>query len=242
MNNLPPLPAYLDQRRECIIAAKGFAGKVTFNTDHWRNYLPTEVELANLLDEYVDGIGRDDLRHLSEQAATSAITYRRLLLAAMLWGYGPIRYGPSRVGKMLGGDAELINVLLSETAQLVRDGNHAEAVRQLHLPQLGVSFATKYLYAVGLGYELHPGPLVLDLRVAAALRQLANEGGFDVTRFATVRGRAILRSGSAYYRYTQLLDAWGDAMGCPADKVEYFLFKLGKKRKRHEAEGNAPCA
>jgi hypothetical protein len=205
---------------------------VRFKADRWRAKLPDEPELGGLLERYPSGIGRSQLHDLSEQARSenSEAAYCRLFFAAMLWGFGRRGYGPTRVKWMRTGKKPVTDALLRQAAELVGSGDPAEALRRLDATWLGVSFGTKYLYVVGLAYELRPRPLVLDLNVERALRKLAVAEDFDAAQFARAHNREIIRSGSAYYRYTELLAAWGEAIGCPADHVEYFLFKRGGHR------------
>lgn len=237
MSELTRLPKLLRDKRDVIVEASGFTDVAKFNAERWRSTLTKEPELEELLNRYPDGIGRAELRTLGEEARDGKVgtSYRRLFFATMLWGYGDRPYGPYRVTEMLSGDVRLTDGLLQETAQLVKQGDHAEALRRLRAPWLGVSFATKYLYSVGLAHELRPPPLVLDLLVAEELADLARTEGFDCTQYVRVYNRQIIRSGSAYQHYTQLLDAWGEKLGCPADRVEYFLFKQGRDRRKRRS-------
>ena len=93
---------------------------------------------------------------------------------------------------------------------------------------------SKFFYAVGLGINLDPLPLVLDSRVAKALLTLSKECELKVTdliRYSiNKKGDITLQKyPEGYVTYVQLMNLWSKELDCQADAIELFLFDPPKE-------------
>ena len=123
--------------------------------------LPNPISRADVIDACREA-------HLGSEAAV------RGFLAAMIWGYGKVGYGPYRTARVLS-DTAGAAASLAEVARVARDEGGPAAFVWLakhRLRGLGVAFATKYLFfcaAAGDG----PPALVLDRLVRGWLARNA---------------------------------------------------------------------
>lgn len=187
----------------------------------WEKYFRDDPDFVALTRRFPDAISRRNLRTLGREAAADLVLVRPLFLATMMWGYGNRGYGAYRTHRMLT-DPNAATAL-PETVALVAQGKLREAYEQCYLRHCGPAFMTKFLYAVGLGTNQDPQPLVLDSRVAQTLASLADEAGFPIADF--VRGSPFLQwYPEGYVRYVELINAWARALGCRPDALELWLF------------------
>lgn len=139
-------------------------------------------------------------------ADTTKDTWVPLLVASYAWGQGANGYGPHRMAQVIdsaGGSALLERRLAQATHILATQGSQA-AYRNMRgaITGLGPAFYTKFLYFVGHARPPHtgPAPLILDARVAAAVRTLA-----------TVRNtRAGMEEPAALSRWLWSQGSWTD--------------------------------
>lgn len=123
-------------------------------------------------------------QHLNNASNQVEPNWPAVYLLAMVWGFGsvvdtPAKDGPAKLfvsTQTTGAEERIIR-----TANLVLGGNLQDAFGGLckadganKLRQIGSSFGTKYLYAVGLRNpaDANPKPLVFDARVKRSLRAL----------------------------------------------------------------------
>ncbi|WP_414635464.1 hypothetical protein [Actinophytocola sp.] len=134
----------------------------------WRAFLPDHVAL---LDRLPNPIGRADVtaavRECLEQDAVPAF------VAAMVWGYGRVGYGPFRTARVLTDNPGAPTVLREAAHRVRRDGGPSAFgwLAEHRLAWLGVAFATKFLF-----YCSQPPAtpaLVLDRLVQGWLREHA---------------------------------------------------------------------
>ena len=153
-------------------------------------------------------------------------------MAAMIWGFGTAGRIEWLAGRALGyrGDASLTH---GEACRRVRSAHEVvqrdpiEAFHLMvpgsgrnHLPGLGMSFATKFLYFAGFAAALNRGgapPLVLDQYVTVALlgsqRRTTDSSNYE-----------------AYIRMAHVLDEKRP------DAVESALFSIGRERSTLQGE------
>lgn len=102
-------------------------------------------------------------------------TAGRAFIAAMVWGYGPVGYGPFRTARVLQENADAGD-RLAAVARVARDSGGMAAFEHIAnrpLRYLGVAFGTKYLYFCSVAHEHRAGPaLILD---AVVCRWLADD-------------------------------------------------------------------
>ncbi|GAB3954690.1 hypothetical protein [Micromonospora vulcania] len=150
---------------------------VSVNVDRWRAGLPSDAWPDNL--PAGGEIWRRDVFAVADAYRAGSASARQLLTAVLVWGYGPIGYGPWRTTKSLDADPDgkrLAYALEELTAaapdeaslrtayQRFRDPNHAR------LPWLGPGLFTKVLYFVGYRRGVcGVQPLILDRVVASHL-------------------------------------------------------------------------
>ncbi|MET8040180.1 hypothetical protein ABZU25_04840 [Micromonospora sp. NPDC005215] len=162
----------------------GERAPVAVRVDRWRAGLPPDAWPDTL--PASGEIWRRDVFAVAEACRAGAASPRQLLTAVLVWGYGPIGYGPWRAARSLGADPDgkRLAYALEEVStpapdeealcaayRRFRDPDHAR------LPWLGPGLFTKVLYFVG--YRRGVGgvqPLILDRVVAGLLPAEAGVG------------------------------------------------------------------
>lgn len=134
--------------------------------DAWPDDFPTSGEVR-----------RQDVFAVAEAYRAGSASARQLLAAVLMWGYGPIGYGPWRATRSLGGDptGERLTAALEEVSVPGEAALHTAYRRfsdpgHARLPWLGPGLFTKVLYFAG--YRRGAGgvqPLILDRVVASQL-------------------------------------------------------------------------
>ncbi|MET7706977.1 hypothetical protein [Micromonospora sp. NPDC005413] len=155
------------------VVLPGEQAPVIVNIDRWRAGLPPDAWPDNLPTS--GEIWRRDVFAVADAYRAGSASARQLLTAVLVWGYGPIGYGPWRATRSLAADPEgkRLAYALEEASdedalrtayRRLSDPNHAR------LPWLGPGLFTKVLYFVG--YRRGVGgvqPLILDRVVASHL-------------------------------------------------------------------------
>lgn len=145
-----------------------------------------------------------------------------LLAASMIWGFGPVGYGPHRLGRML--TAENADVIAAEVVAGAQTGAKA-GFRALfrnwrpRLPYLGVAFGTKLL-AFATSPDEERSCYIYDKNVWKALVRLVPEQNFPDSG-------GPVRS-DEYQRYCTWITTNGGTFG-GGENLELALFKLGRK-------------
>ncbi|WP_422738499.1 hypothetical protein ACN263_04185 [Micromonospora sp. WMMD729] len=155
----------------------GEQAPITVQLDRWRAGLPPDAWPDSL--PASGEIWRQDVFAVADAYRTGSASPRQLLTAVLVWGYGPIGYGPWRAARSLEADLdgkrlayalEEVSASAPDEAALgtayrrFRDPTHAR------LPWLGPGLFTKVLYFAG--YRRGVGgvqPLILDRVVAGRL-------------------------------------------------------------------------
>ncbi|MET7666759.1 hypothetical protein [Micromonospora luteifusca] len=167
-----------------VVVLPGERAPVTVNISRWRAGVPPDAWPDTLPPS--GEIWRHDVFAVADAYRAGSMSPRQLLTAVLVWGYGPIGYGPWRATRSLDADPDgkrlayaLEDLAASEpdeealrTAyQRFRDPDHAR------LPWLGPGLFTKVLYFVGYRRGLGgPQPLILDRVVASQLPAEAGVG------------------------------------------------------------------
>jgi hypothetical protein len=151
-------------------------------------------------------------------------------MASMMWGYGTSAgYGPARTLNALTSHSD-VGTELAEAIRLVSSGEPGDlqsAYENFSLKPCGVVYRTKFFFAIGLGTNSRPIPLVLDSVVGRKLRALNGDNGFDPSAFVKVaqNGKTLTWFPSGYIEYVKEMDRWAQELGCRADGIELFLFE-----------------
>ncbi|MDG4808092.1 hypothetical protein O7634_15155 [Micromonospora sp. WMMD1120] len=166
------------------VAVPGEPAPVTVRMDRWRAELPPDAWPDTL--PASGEIRRGDVFAVAEAYRAGSASARQLLAAVLVWGYGPIGYGPWRAARSLGADPEgerLAYALAEMCASAPDEGALRTAycrfldAGQARLPWLGPGLFTKVLYFAG--YRRGAGgvqPLILDRVVASQLPAEAGVG------------------------------------------------------------------
>lgn len=150
---------------------------ITVHIDRWRPALPSDAWPEGFPETGV--VWRRNVFAVADAWRAGDATPRQLLTAVLMWGYGPIGYGPWRTARSLDGDPDgtrLAHALDPLRAPIPDEEVLRTAYRRLRdpgesrLPRLGPAFFTKLLYFAG--YRRGAGglqPLILDSVVARRL-------------------------------------------------------------------------
>lgn len=183
--------------------------------ENWLQAVPLD-EMRLTIERFPNAIRRFDIVPLAHEAAeTEAVsTVRQLFLATMLWGYGTVGYGPWRMAHITSNLDQLDGVLFSALRAIKYGSVRAafSALQDAHIPFLGPSYFTKYLYFAGLGCGIDHYPLILDTRILQSLGALLGKRTFSE---GTVED---------YKNYVTTLHEWAEMLDCRADSIEYLLF------------------
>jgi hypothetical protein len=221
--DLEPVPPRLARFADQLRADNPLTQAIPFKADRWRTGLDTCAHLEPALAACAAPgvVTRADLAAISRAVVAGETQPERLFVATMIWGFGTVGYGPYRTRIML--DNLGAGPHLAEVVALLAAGRLAEAYQHFRVRMCGPAFFTKFFYAVGLGAELEPLPLVLDSQVAISLRTLAADGAIDAALL--VRGEPNVQHFPAgYTRYVALLNRWARELGCRPDAIEMLLF------------------
>jgi hypothetical protein len=155
----------------------------------------------------VDAVEACREAHLGPDAAV------RGFLAAMIWGYGRVGYGPYRTARVLNETPGAADSL-AKAASVARDNGGPAAfewLAQNHLLGLGVAFATKYLFFCAPAGD-GPPALVLDRLVRG---WLARNADWSLRLDWRVPD---------YRDYVETVTAWASELGCDPSEIEYLMF------------------
>ncbi|MFD2467497.1 8-oxoguanine DNA glycosylase OGG fold protein [Amycolatopsis silviterrae] len=184
---------------------------VRWSRDAWRKHFPDRHAFLDALPDRVDRA--EATRHAAH--ATTPAGAEQAFLAAMIWGYGRVGYGPWRTARVLSENPDA-PARLAEVALVAREHGGLAAFRDLAsgpLRYLGVAFGTKYLRFVTAAAGQASAP-ILD---AVVRRWLATHTGLRLT---IDEWRP-----ASYEKYVALLTSWSVQLGLAADTVEELIFR-----------------
>lgn len=197
---------------------------VRWKPERWRS-----VDLRNLgahleaIESVSDPGSGDELLIRRRHVATLDQPEARFL-AAMIWGFGPVGYGPTRVSRIAIEAGDQLTPSIRGIADAARIGPEPawKAFTSTHkLKWLGPAFATKVAYFESLAVDQDAqGPLIADLNTSWAM--------WDLVRLP----RSVSRRDS-YLTYVEVANDWAKQTGCRADDVEWALFEIGKGVRNH---------
>ena len=194
--------------------------EVRWNPEIWNSQVlgPFDAQISKLADNSrTDGekklISRDQVIRLSESAED-------VFIGSMIFGYGPIGYGPTRVGRVVKENKDLIERLQMQyvAAAIGPSESWMSHTKTDRLTYLGPAFATKFAYFAARKQGVKGVvPLIADINTSWAMWWLAG-----IPR--SVEGH------DNYLKYVNLAHAWGRDLtgGFGADEIERAIFELGK--------------
>ena len=165
-------------------------------------------------------ISRPDLKEAAGQCAGN---WTRVYILAMLWGYGastgqPAKDGPAKLYLSLR-TQDARNIIERAAGEIIQGNLEAGfthfCIGESKLKEVGVSFGTKFLFAVGLvGNAVDVKPLVYDARIHKSLEAL------DYNYPAPSGLRA-----ADYVRYCNLMSWLAKQINADAGQLEQLLFE-----------------
>jgi hypothetical protein len=158
-------------------------------------------------------ISRQDVLSLSSSVED-------VFIGSMIFGYGPIALGPTRVGRVISENPDLIGKLHRQYVAAANGASrswmsHADVDRVMYL---GPAFATKFAYFAARKQGANGViPLIADENTSWAMWWLAG-----IPR--------SVEQHDSYIEYVNLAHAWGDELpgDYGADEIERAIFKLGQ--------------
>jgi hypothetical protein len=158
-------------------------------------------------------ISRQDVLSLSSSVED-------VFIGSMIFGYGPIALGPTRVGRVISENPDLIGKLQRQYAAAAISASrswmsHTDLDRVIYL---GPAFATKFAYFAARKQGADGViPLIADENTSWAIWWLAG-----IPR--------SVEQHDSYMEYVNLAHAWGDELSGDygADEIERAIFKLGQ--------------
>ena len=158
-------------------------------------------------------ISRQDVLSLSSSVED-------VFIGSMIFGYGPIALGPTRVGRVISENPDLIGKLHRQYVAAVNGASrswksHTDVDRVTYL---GPAFATKFAYFAARKQGANGViPLIADENTSWAMWWLA---GIPQS----------VEQHDSYMEYVNLAHAWGDELSGDygADEIERAIFKLGQ--------------
>jgi hypothetical protein len=206
-----PIPsALLDIHAQWITAGRPSQRGAAWARAPWLATFPDQADYLNVIPSPLD---RRAVTALCADAASDTASAARGFIAAMIWGYGRVDYGPFRTARILRGMDQSATILQAAAREAISHGGPAafDWLSEHRLRGLGVSFATKYLFFCTDGRSVEPA-LVLDRLVTAWLSHHADWAlSLDWRR-------------DHYRSYVQTITKWAsDLQISPAD-AEYLIF------------------
>ncbi|MEU9819052.1 hypothetical protein ACIGG9_16840 [Pseudonocardia alni] len=218
MNDVPGIPEALKRRYIDWIGRRSPAQlAIPWNRETWTRWLDRRDDLVVLRnDDLLDLVSRDSVTGVFRKVGTER-SIVDAFVAAMIWGYGPVGYGPYRTHRVLAVNrdpaARLNDVLVHAAAGDVESA--FRAARAPGLKHLGPAFGTKFLYFCSLLADRADAICpVLDSVVASWFR--------DNTDF---HPRVDVWRWDDYRRYLATLHAWSAELdGLRIDHIEQLIF------------------
>ena len=223
------LPKYLHKHQEEIRHIFDKTQGQDYGFKDWQLYFHTSPDIIQDLGiinkQCPSTISRKDVGYFAKESRFGGYDeIKRLFMTCMIWGYaGWSKSGDAEAGyyntRNALSDDRLIETL-RKSAERIINGQIEEAYEGFKLKGCKSAFFTKYFYFIGKENNVKPMPVILDSRVNKILRALGEYEGWDATVFANKKG---------YHQYVCSMDRWATEIGCPADNLEYFMFKCDKE-------------
>ena len=157
---------------------------------------------------------------LRGQVIKDSETMEDVFIGAMIFGYGPVGYGASRVGRVIRENPDLIAKLNRQYDAAAKGPapSWQSHTKDAKVKYIGPAFATKFAYFAARHQKaIGVVPLIADINTSRAMGRLA---GIP---------QSVKRSVS-YEEYVNLAHTWGAEVGGDygADEIERAIFKIGQ--------------
>ncbi len=177
----------------------------------WKLTFP---EHAEFLASLPNPMSRDGAAKACSEAHLGSEAAVRGFLAAMIWGYGRIGYGPYRTSHVLTETHGAAGILAEAAIRVRNRGGPAafDFLAQHRLHGLGVAFATKYLFFCTSAAGDGPPALILDRLVRG---WLARNTGWSLRLDWHI---------ADYRDYVENVAVWASELNCAPSDLEYLMF------------------
>lgn len=198
--------------------------EILWNPQSWIDTL--NPSFSKSLTYFAAGCRQDEKQHVITRRDVVNLSegFEELFIGSMIFGFGPIGYGPFRVKRMLemnhGWKEKLQQQYLAATKGPALSWESHTRVNRVKY--LGPAFATKFAYFAARHQEAKGDvPLIADVNTSRAMWQLAK-----IPRSAQRK--------AGYLEYVRLAHSWGAQVGGDygADEIERALFEIGKNLPR----------
>lgn len=206
----------------------------SWRVEAWAKQMPEHETFLKSLRE--GSIGREDCINLIGKVTDEESAIQAFLLA-MIWGYGPVGYGPYRTHRVLA-EPKTPGRLL-EVAQVAQSSGGLAAFNHISMERkkdrsflkfLGPAFGTKYIYFLTAAITSVETTPVMDAVVRGWFRK----------NVANVSLNVIEWRGESYRVFLDHLRNWARELGegkdfIELDVVEYLIFASGANFERRKA-------
>lgn len=157
---------------------------------------------------------------LRGQVIKDSETIEDVFIASMIFGYGPVGYGPSRVGRVIRENPDLIAKLNRQYDAATKGPapSWQSHTKEAKVRFLGPAFATKFAYFAARHQKVKGiVPLIADINTSWAMWWLAG-----IPRSVEYH--------ASYKSYVNLAHTWGAEVGGEngVDEIERAIFILGQ--------------
>lgn len=205
-----------------------------WNVDSWIRQLPEHEKFLRGLPQ--KSMGREEGIALINKVTDEESAVHAFLIA-MIWGYGPVGYGPFRSRRVL--ESANAPARLLEVADIAQSRGGLEAFEHIvnqrqqergYLKFLGPAFGTKYLYFLTAAVQTVDPTPVMDAVVTRWFRKNVTDVSITVFDWRSESYSAFL----AHLReWSQSLVEQG-AMPLDLGEVEYLIFAAGANFEKSE--------
>jgi hypothetical protein len=227
------IPNIIAQNIEIIRSLNPEEQEVSINRDLWES-VSIDINLDEILGKNKHAISRNRILSIAPKfdpynliSCNQAYPdLKKLFIAVMIWGYARTGYGPHRVAKML--KSPNLKKTLCEVSRAVAFGMYGSAYdsfRKAKIPELGPSFASKFLYFCSATDNYPIKALIFDSRVASSLRK--SDFPTDYSYYLTKNPKDdsfVKWNTKGYLQYLILMHNWASRLNCKAVQIELFLF------------------
>lgn len=209
-NPTHPVPEALRDTTRRWRSAGQPAQETPWSRAAWQSAFP---QYADYLVSLPERVTRSDVIERCRDAHGSPEAAVRGFLAAMVWGYGPVGYGPYRTARVLSENPGAARVLADVAGRARAEGGPAafEWLARHRLRYLGVAFATKYLFFCAVDGDGEPAA-VLDRVVRG---WLARQAGWQPRLDWQVED---------YRRYVTVITDWASTLDLSPSDIEWLIF------------------
>jgi len=177
---------------------------------------------------YLSEVSASCLGNEKKGEKDNAWTWPSLFIITCLWGYNKNdKAGPVKLFYAM--RKEGAREIIKDGAEMAREGQLKAAFKTIdRLDQIGTSYATKFLYAVGTSKpDLCPPPVILDGVIYKRLQEI---GGDDLARRAFAFD-STKHGADGYDRYCKAVRRWANELSLQSADVELLLFELPRGKK-----------